>query len=214
MERTIKTVAFLAVMALLSLALSGCYEERVSAGNCAVDDAISAAESQVTIIESPVFGKLPSLFEQKLRASTILDKRFRALKTDNMDEAIKNRHRRDDAEEALEDFYQKKIDEAINGLDGKVIKVEFNEKQFSAAKATLKVIEGESAYFNIVFDATLTNPVNNEVEFKWEYLDATGTCLQIGSDYLVPGKKIHKEYTVAANKEHSMTFDHLFIKFL
>ena len=45
MERTIKTVAFLAVMALLSLALSGCYEERVSAGNCAVDDAISRPNS-------------------------------------------------------------------------------------------------------------------------------------------------------------------------
>lgn len=213
MKRTIKTVAFVAVMALSSLALSSCGEKRVSAGNCAVDDAISAAESQVTVIESPVFGKLPSLFEQKLRASTILGKQFRALKTENMDEAIKNRHRRDDAEEALEDFYKKKIQEAANGLDGKTIRVEFDDKQFSAAKATLKAIENESAYFNIVFDATLTKAVNDEIEFKWEYLDATGTCLQIGSDYFVPGKKIHKEYTVAANKEHSMTFDHLYIKF-
>ena len=213
MKKKFKTLAYLPAIALLGIGLIRCVSGGVPAGNCAVDDAISAAESQVTIIESPVFGKLPSLFEQKLRASTILGKRFRALKSDNMDEAIKNKHRRDDAEEALDDFYQKKIDEAIVGLDGKAIKVEFDEKQFSSAKAMLKVIEGENAYFNIVFDATLTKPVNSEVEFKWEYRDATGTCLQIGSDYLVPGKKIHKEYTVAANKEHSMTFDHLFIKF-
>ena len=59
----------------------------------------------------------------------------------------------------------------------------------------------------------LKQPIDKEVEFKWEYRDATGTRLQVGSDYVIPGAKFVKEYMATADRDYSMTFDHLYIKF-
>ncbi|SNU04127.1 hypothetical protein SAMN06298211_10638 [Prevotellaceae bacterium MN60] len=213
MRKKFKTLAYLPAIALFGIGIIRCVGGGASAGNCVVDDAISAAESQITIIESPVFGKLPSLFEQKLKAGTILSKQFGKIKTESMDEATRNQQHREDAEQTLDDYYQKKIEEAIEGLDGKNIKVEFDEKQVASAKCTLKLTDPERAYFNLVFDVKLKQPIDKEVEFKWEYRDATGTRLQVGSDYIIPGAKFVKEYMATADRDYSMTFDHLYIKF-
>ena len=120
MRKKFKTLAYLPAIALFGIGIIRCVGGGASAGNCVVDDAISAAESQITIIESPVFGKLPSLFEQKLKAGTILSKQFGKIKTESMDEATRNQQHREDAEQTLDDYYQKKIEEAIEGLDGKI----------------------------------------------------------------------------------------------
>lgn len=160
-----------------------------------------------------MFGTLPSLLNQKLEAGTILGKRFRELKTENMDEAAKNKSKRDEAEKEMEEFYTKKVEEAVQALNGKVIRVEFDANQISAANTTLKVLTASKGWFNIVFDVTLTKPVNKEIEFVWEFKDADGNTLERCSDYIVPGDKFNKEYMVTANKEWAPKFDHLYIKF-
>ena len=73
--------------------------------------------------------------------------------------------------------------------------------QFSAASATLKLGDAKRGYFNIVFDATLTKPVNEEVEFVWQFQDAQGNPIENNSDYFVPGDKFTKEYIVIAYKD-------------
>ena len=207
-----KSVALMAVVTFWGIVLTSCGGNSAS-GSSAVKEAISAAESEIALTETPVFGNLPSLFEQKLEAGTILGKHFRELKTEDMDKAVKNKQLRDEAEKELAAYYNEKIGTAAEALDGKNIKVEFDKSQFTDATVTLKVTEKEMGYFNFVFDATPVKPINKEVEFKWIYMDAEGNELQVSSDYITPGEKIQKEYVVLSNKDYCKKFDHLYIKY-
>ena len=206
-----KSVAFLAVGALSGLVFNSC--KGGASGGGIVDEAIKQVEQTIATEETPIFGSLPSLYEQKLEAGTIVGKHFRELKTENMDEAVKNKSLRDEAEKKLAEYYKAKIAEATQALDGKDIKVEFDKNQFSDAKVTLKVSNAERGWFNLAFDATLAKPVNKEVEFKWVFMDAEGNELETFSDYITPGEKINKEWMVTADKHFAKKFEHLYIKF-
>lgn len=210
-KNVFKSVALVAVFALSGTVSTSCGGS--ASGNSAVEDAIKEAEAAIPLEDTPMFGTLPSLLNQKLEAGTIMGKRFRELKTENMDEAAKNKSKRDEAEKEMEEFYTKKVEEAVQALNGKVIRVEFDANQISAANTTLKVLTASKGWFNIVFDVTLTKPVNKEIEFVWEFKDADGNTLERSSDYIVPGDKFNKEYMVTANKEWAPKFDHLYIKF-
>ena len=206
-----KSVAFLAVGALSGLVFNSC--KGGASGGGIVDEAIKQVEQTIATEETPIFGSLPSLYEQKLEAGTIVGKHFRELKTEDMDEAVKNKSLRDEAEKKLAEYYKAKISEAVTALDGKDIKVEFDKSQFSDAKVTLKVSNAERGWFNLAFDATLAKPVNKEVEFKWVFMDAEGNELETYSDYITPGEKINKEWMVTADKHFAKKFEHLYIKF-
>lgn len=206
-----KSVAFLAVGALSGLVFNSC--KGGASGGGIVDEAIKQVEQTIATEETPIFGSLPSLYEQKLEAGTIVGKHFRELKTENMDEAVKNKSLRDEAEKKLEEYYKAKISEAVTALDGKDIKVEYDKSQFSDAKVTLKVSNAERGIFNLAFDAALAKPVNKEVEFKWVFMDAEGNELQTYSDYITPGEKINKEWMVTADQHFAKKFEHLYIKF-
>jgi hypothetical protein len=206
-----KSVAITAVIAFAGTVLTSCGGG--ASGNSIVQEAINAAEQSIPLEETPMFGTLPSLLKQKLEAGTIMGKQFRELKTEDMDEAIKNKEKRDEAEKEMEEFYSKKLEEVAQSLDGKAIKVEFDTKQISAASTTLKLMKASKGYFNIVFDVTLTQPVNKEIKFVWEYRDAEGNVLETNSDYFVPGDKFNKEFMVIAGNEWAPRFDHLYIKF-
>ena len=210
-KTTFKSVALMAAVALMGTMFVNCGGG--ASGNSVVDDAISQAEQTITLVETPIFGTLPSLLQQKLEAGTIVGKYFRELKTDDMDAAIKNKQLRDEAEESLSAIYKQKISEAANALDGKDVKVEFDENQISAATATLKVSEADRGFFNFVFNVTMANPVNKEVLFKWVFMDAEGNELQTSSDYLTPGEKMTKEYMVIPSDDYCQKFDHLYLKF-
>ena len=207
-----KSIAFLAVGALSGMVFNSC--KGGASGGGIVEEAIKQAEQTITAEESPIFGNLPLLFEQKLEAGTIVGKHFRELKTEDMDEAVKNKSLRDEAEKKLEEYYKAKISEAATALDGKDIKVEYDKNQFSDGKVTLKVTNAERGYFNLAFDVTMAKPVNKEVEFKWVFMDAEGNELETNSDYITPGEKINKEWMVTADKDFSKKFDHLYIEFL
>ena len=142
-----KSVAFLAVGALSGLVFNSC--KGGASGGGIVDEAIKQVEQTIATEETPIFGSLPSLYEQKLEAGTIVGKHFRELKTENMDEAVKNKSLRDEAEKKLAEYYKAKIAEATQALDGKDIKVEFDKSQFSDAKVTLKVSNAERGIFNL-----------------------------------------------------------------
>ena len=90
-----KSVAFLAVGALSGLVFNSC--KGGASGGGIVDEAIKQVEQTIATEETPIFGSLPSLYEQKLEAGTIVGKHFRELKTENMDEAVKNKSLRDEA---------------------------------------------------------------------------------------------------------------------
>ena len=206
-----KSVDILAVVALSGVVFNSC--KGSASGNGIVDEAIKQAEQTITAEESPVFGNLPLLHQQRLEAGTIVGKHFRELKTEDMDAAVKNKSLRDEAEKKLVEYYKAKFTEAANALEGKDIKVEFDKNQISDATVTLKVMNAERAYFNLAFDVTLAKPVNKEVEFKWVFMDAEGNELRTYSDYIVPGDKINREWMVTADQDFSSKFDHLYIKF-
>lgn len=206
-----KSIAFLAVGALSGMVFNSC--KGGASGGGIVDEAIKQVEQTIATEETPIFGSLPSLYEQKLEAGTIVGKHFRELKTENMDEAVKNKSLRDEAEKKLAEYYKAKIAEATQALDGKDIKVEFDKSQFSDGKVTLKVTNAERGYFNLAFDVTMAKPVNKEVEFKWVFMDAEGNELETYSDYITPGEKINKEWMVTADQHFAKKFEHLFIKF-
>ena len=210
-QNIFKSVAITAVIALAGTVLTSCGGG--ASGNSAVQDAINAAEQSIPLEETPMFGTLPSLLKQKLEAGTIMGKQFRELKTEDMDEAVKNKQLRDEAEKEMAEIYAKKLEEVAQALDGKTIKVEYDASQISAASTTLKLTQASKGYFNIVFDVTLTKPVNKEIKFVWEYRDAEGNVLETNSDYFVPGDKFNKEYMVIAGNEWAPKFDHLYIKF-
>jgi len=212
-QKKIMTTIFTAAIALLGMVFVSCGGGSAASGNSVVDDAVSAAEEAFPLDDSPVFGTLPSLFKQELEASTIVRKHFRELKTENTDEAIKNKQEGEEAEKSLNDMYKKKIAEAVDAIDGKAINVEFDASQISSANVTLKATDKERAYFNLVFDVTLTQPVNEEVSFKWEFMDAEGNVLESYNDYITPSDKFNNEWMVTANLDWSSKFDHLFIKF-
>lgn len=205
------TAVFVAVIALSGMVFISCGGG--NAANSIVDDAISAAEEAIPLEESPVFGILPSLFKQELEAGTIMGKQFRELKTEDMDEAVKNKQKRDEAEKALADYYKKKISEVAGGIDGKTIKTEFDAEQISSANVTLKLTDKERGLYNMVFDVTLTKPVNKGISFVWEFRDAEGNVLETYNDYITPGDKFNKEWMISADLNWSDKFDHLFIKF-
>ena len=209
-QNKLTSAVFAAMIALSSIVLTSC-----GGGSAAsvVDDAISAAEQAIPLEDSPVFGTLPSLFKQKLEAGTIMGKQFRELKTEDMDDAVKNKQKRDEAEKAMADIYKKKIAEAAEKVDGKTIKVEYDANQFSSANVTLKATEKERGFFNLVFDVELTKPVNTEINFVFEFRDAEGNVLETYNDYITPGDKFNKEWMVTPNQEWALKFDHLFIKF-
>ena len=81
-----KSVAILAVVALSGVVFNSC--KGSASGNGIVDEAIKQAEQTITAEESPVFGNLPLLHQQRLEAGTIVGKHFRELKTEDMDAAF------------------------------------------------------------------------------------------------------------------------------
>lgn len=206
------TGVFAAVVALWSMALVSCGGGSAASGNSVVDEAIRAAEEAIALEDSPVFGTLPSLFKQQLEAGTTVRKHFRELKTEDMDKAAKNKSEGEEAEKALFDYFKKKISEAVEAIDGKSIKVEFDASQISSANVTLKATDKELAHFNIAFDVTLTQPVNKQVSFVWKFMDAEGNELESYNDYITPGEKFNKEWMVTADRDWAPEFDHLFIE--
>ncbi|MBR5656165.1 MAG: hypothetical protein IKW98_05720 [Prevotella sp.] len=205
-----KSIAFLAVGALSGMVFNSC---KGGSGSGIVEDAIKQAEQTIATEEAPVFGNLPSLFEQKLEAGTIVGKFFRELKTEDMDAAVKNKSLRDEAEKQLAEYYKAKIAEATTALEGKDIKVEFDKNQISDANVKLKVEDAERGNFFLVFDVTMAKPVNKEVEFKWLFMDAEGNELEQYSDYITPGEKISMERMVSPDKHFGKKFEHLYLKF-
>lgn len=210
-KNVFKSLTLGLTIALSGIVLTGCGGE--TTGSKDVQDAISAAESGIPVVESPVFGTLPSLLEQKLEAGTILGKKFREMKTEDMDEAVKNKQLRDEAEDELKAYYDEKIGAASDALEGKNVKVEFDNSKISAASVKLAVMDKTKGYFNFVFDVTPAQPVNKEVEFKWLFMDAEGNELESGSDYIVPGNKLNCEYMVTAGQDFIKKFDHLYLKY-
>ena len=104
-KNTFMSMALVAAIALLGTVLTSCGSSSSASGSSIVEEAISAAEESIPLEETPMFGTLPSLLKQRLEAGTIVGKQFRELKTEDMDEAAKNKSKRDEAEKELEEYF-------------------------------------------------------------------------------------------------------------
>lgn len=209
--------------------------------NSVVDDAISAAEQEVQIVDNAVLGKLPSLYRQMEAAKVKVDDFYKA----EMSKAEKREDLSrlgDERKAAIGEVYTKyfeQLDAEAKKLDGKEVKIAFDEEQISAATAKLHYQEGE-----IVADVEKDsykrgNPLRLEAEltlaaklsmqygapmWNFNYLDAEGNEVEglAGSfDRNDPrcatpaGEKITLEVeSTPWIKEKGQVVDHVWVGFL
>ena len=111
-----------------------------------VSDAISAAESEVQITESPVMGTLPSVDKQKKVANDFVsDYISKAMdKAEKREELSELGNQKKAANAEINTIFRDKQMEALKAIEGKEVKVTFDETCFSAGKAKI-VLTGDTA---------------------------------------------------------------------
>ena len=186
---------------------AACSEEESSSSM--VKKAISVAEQNVSLEESPSLGAIPALQLQYKEA----DKQVKVLleefakkseeefkKGGSMEDAIRANMILDDlkkeTKEELESIYKEKIMAEAGKLDGKALTVEFDKEQFTSISAVLHTAADSSINkpFNIVAELTLAKPLpytdwSWSVEAMWEYLDADGKNITAGNKSIKDFKK-------------------------
>lgn len=161
-------------------------------GGSKVNEAISQAEQEVAIAESPQLGKLPSLQMQYDAAKKAVSELMK-VEGNSLDELSKSGEERKSALDELHKTYREKVIAEGKALDGKVIKVDFNSEYFQAVTATLKtheISESESLRpVGVELKMTLAKPLpknryGGSVMWGWKYLDAQGNELSGGAAYI------------------------------
>jgi hypothetical protein len=136
MKKNLFKTAFMATFALMGAVLISC-----SGGPSAeslAKEAIAEAEEKAPLTEVPVFGTYQSVVDQGGKAKHFLRDKVDGLKEDTQDDHVKNINILKEGLALIDTAYNQKIAEVANKIDGTEIKVEFNQKQISAASAKLK----------------------------------------------------------------------------
>lgn len=142
MKKTFIAIFAVVVIAVTAAILTACSDSASSL----VGDAISAAEKEVQITESPVLGTIPSLDQQKKAANDFVsDYISKAMdKAEKREELSELANQKKAANAEINVIYRDKQVEALKALDGKEVKVTFDESCFSAGKAKI-VLTGDTA---------------------------------------------------------------------
>lgn len=135
---------------------------------------IAEAEKKVEIKDSPIFGKLPYIWQQEKTAKSVIDSIADAAEEALGDkEAAETRKAISDAKNEARDkvwkSYADKFGEAGKELIGKELPVKFDASQFSAAKVTVKEIKEYSV--NIEYSVTLAAPLKDNFNFGYASID-------------------------------------------
>ena len=203
-------------------------------GGNVVDDALKAAEQEVQIVESPALGKLPSLQLQYNAAKKSVKE---ALKVESLSlsEMSKKGEERSKALDELQTIYYEKFTTEAKALEGKTIKVTFDDEYFSAGTAVIKLSDDNNPMYPVMIELqmTLAKPMpkakgffglsGGPTYFKWKYQDAQGKELSAGAEYIEnesPALQLQAgevfTYTVGAtnlpSRDKAMQLDHIHVE--
>lgn len=224
-----KKVFFFSMMAAVAM-MASCGKGGPSE-NSAVNEAIAAAEKEAPLKESPVLGQLPSICAQLKAAQKSVKEAIKPLESENAKEASAKGDDLKAATEELNKIYAGKVAEEAKKLDGKSIKVNFDNEYFSDVKATLKAVKTETTFGSVAIELKMTlakalpKSKYGGVAFlwNWKYMDAQDKEVRGGAgsvDNSDPAISLKEgevwTYTIdAANVPSSIEagskFDHLYI---
>ena len=176
MIRNFVKSAFFAAAVIASGALMSCGGSGDSVDKF-VKEAIDEAEANVAITDVPVFGAFTSINEQRKAASASLREKLKTLnlKEETKEERLKKREITKEAHDAVNAYFDKKIEDEVNKLDGSEVKVDFDSKQISAAKVTLIKNPHNNRQVRFAFDITLAKPLaNKNAILCWKFMDKDG----------------------------------------
>ena len=160
-----------------------------------VDDAISAAEQEVPITDSPILGKLPSLHQQMKAAELKVDEFYQSEmnKAEKREDMSRLGDERKAAKGVIYKKYYELFDAEAKALNGREVKITFDDDQLSAGTAKLRYVEGEfeadieKNHFKqgqpLAIDAELTLTAALSMKYgapmwSFNYLDAQGTAVE------------------------------------
>ena len=218
MKTKLIKLPFLAATALMSSVLISCGGGGSDAESFA-KEAIAEAEEKAPLTEVPVFGTYQSVVDQGGKAKHFLRDKVDGLKEETQDDHVKNINILKEGLALIDTAYNQKIAEVANKIDGTEIKVEFNQKQISAASAKLKN-SPSNRQFSIVFDITLTKPLDKKHNMiRWKYFDANGQEIRSGMAMTLEdmgdlGEVTDSKVAVKCPTDPRVTnLDHLYIEF-
>lgn len=222
-----KKIFLLAMLSSVAFLWTAC-------GGSVVDDALKAAEQEVEIVESPAFGKLPSLQKQYDAAKKSVKD---ALKVESLSlsEMSKKGEERSKALDELKTIYDEKFITEAKALEGKTIKVTFDDEYFSAGTAVVKLADGNNALYPLIIELrmTLAKPLpkgkgffgfsGGPTSFSWKYQDAEGNEVGAGTNYIenesptlaLQAGEVYTyilEATNLPNKDRALKFDHIYVE--
>ena len=221
MKTKLIKLPLLAVTALMGSVLISCGGGGSDAESFA-KEAIAVAEEKAPLAEVPVFGAYKSVEDQKAEAKHFLREKVDGLKEETQDDHVKNMNTYKEALALIDSAYNKKYAEVADKIDVTEIKVEFNQKQISAASAKLKKVASSNKQFNFAFDITLAKPLAYKHNMiQWKYFDANGQEIPSGGAMsLEPdemgdlGEVTDSKVTVRCATDPRVTnLDHLYVEF-
>ena len=184
----------IASVALLSV-LASCGSSSVDPTNSESlkDYAIEKATKAVVEEESPIVGKMPSLYIRRSAAldtiSEIINAEIDKLNPKDegeVEEAFKKaaviREAEESAEEAVKNYYDEEIQKIATELAGKEFPSKFDSSQYSDVKATIEKVESGRVWCNVKL--TLSAPLAGRVAIRYvtyEFIDADGNEVQKGA---------------------------------
>lgn len=191
-------------------------------GSSEADDAIAAAEKEVAIEQSDLWGAIPSLQIQYKAARKNVKEVFKAQRDkllegaseDNAGEVMKKgkalNAQNDTAEARLKGHYEAKLEEAAKAIAGKEVPCEWNKEAFSNVTAVIKANDSEITYRPVVVELsiTLAAPFKSSApSVTWRFLDAAGEEITPMAEYLE--RKEYKAGDVVTIKSFTPTGEQL-----
>lgn len=216
MKKNLIKKAFMATFALTGVVLMSC-GGGPSAESFA-KEAIAEAEEKAPLTEVPVFGVYASMRDQEGKAKRFLRDKIDGLKEETQDDHVKNMNIYKHALALIDTIYEQKYTEVGDKINGTEIKVEFNQKQISAASAKLEKAPSNHLFY-FAFDITLTKPLAyKNGTIKWKCFDANG--LEINSMVMMLDNlgdlgtiTDSKVMVKCASNPRVTNLDHLYVEF-
>lgn len=183
----------------MTMALAACGGVDATNPDSLKDNAISAAEDDVELTDDAILGKYPSLLKQQSVAFDTLksfcreaEDKIKVEDLSDLEDAFKESKKindaRKEARKAIEEYFGSKIDEACKDLIGKEYPTEVDNKQYTAAKATIAKASDEGLTLDV--ELTLAAPLRGILEdhkyIKFEIRNAAGECLSPGATVVRP----------------------------
>lgn len=183
----------------MTMALAACGGVDATNPDSLKDNAISAAEDVVELTDDAILGQYPALLRQQSVAFDTLkvfcreaEDKIKIDDISDLEDAFKESKKINDAKKearkAIEEYFGSKIDDACKDLIGKEYPTEVDNKQYSAAKATIAKASDEGLTLDV--ELTLAAPLRGILDdhkyINFEVCNAAGECLSAGATTVRP----------------------------